>query len=80
MRFIPDFRSRVVESDMFTPTTIRRFTGHENGAVYGSPHKQLDGTTGVENLFLCGADQGYLGIVGALISGVAMANRHCLRG
>jgi len=79
VRFIPDFRSRVVEADMFTPTTIRRFTGHENGAVYGAPHKQLDGTTGVENLFLCGADQGYLGIVGALISGVAMANRHCLR-
>jgi len=79
VRFIPDFRSRVIEADMFTPTTIRRFTGHENGAVYGAPHKQLDGTTGVENLFLCGADQGYLGIVGALISGVAMANRHCLR-
>ncbi|HEX5102998.1 MAG TPA: NAD(P)/FAD-dependent oxidoreductase [Pirellulaceae bacterium] len=80
VRFIPDFRSRVVETDMFTPTTIRRFTGHENGAVYGAPHKQLDGTTPYKNLFLCGTDQGYCGIVGSLISGIAMANRHCLMG
>lgn len=80
VRFIPDFRSRVVETDMFTPTTIRRFTGHVNGAVYGAPHKQLDGTTPYKNLFLCGTDQGYCGIVGSLISGIAMANRHCLLG
>lgn len=79
VRFVPDFRSRVIDTDMFTPTTIRRFTGHENGAIYGAPHKQLDGTTSVQDLFLCGTDQGYLGIVGALVSGVAMANQHCLR-
>ncbi len=79
VRFVPDFRSRVIDSDMFTPTTIRRFTGHENGAIYGAPHKRLDGTTGVKNLFICGTDQGFLGIVGALVSGVSMANRHCLR-
>jgi phytoene dehydrogenase-like protein len=78
MRFVPDFRSRVIDTDMFTPTTIRRFTGHENGAIYGAPRKQLDGTTGVKNLYVCGTDQGYLGIVGALVSGVSMANRHCL--
>jgi phytoene dehydrogenase-like protein len=78
VRFIPDYRSRVIDTDMFTPTTIRRFTGHDNGAIYGAPHKQLDGTTPVENLFLCGTDQGFLGIVGALVSGVSMANRHCM--
>jgi phytoene dehydrogenase-like protein len=78
VRFVPDFRSRVIDTDMFTPTTIRRFTGHDNGAIYGAPHKQLDGTTPVENLFLCGTDQGFLGIVGALVSGVSMANRHCM--
>ena len=27
VRFVPDFRSRVIDTDMFTPTTIRRFTG-----------------------------------------------------
>ena len=79
VRFIPDFRSRVIETDMFTPTTIRRYTGHENGAVYGAPHKRLDGTTDLANLFLCGTDQGFCGIIGAIISGIAMANRHCLR-
>jgi phytoene dehydrogenase-like protein len=79
VRFIPDFRSRVIDTDMFTPTTIYRFTGHENGAIYGAPHKQLDGTTPVKNLYLCGTDQGFLGIVGSLVSGVSMANRHCLR-
>ncbi|MCU0879022.1 MAG: NAD(P)/FAD-dependent oxidoreductase [Pirellulaceae bacterium] len=78
VRFVPDFRSRVIDTDMFTPTTIRRFTGHDNGAIYGAPHKQLDGTTPVENLYLCGTDQGFLGIVGALVSGVSMANRHCM--
>jgi phytoene dehydrogenase-like protein len=80
VRFVPDFRSRVIDTDMFTPTTIRRYTGHENGAIYGAPRKQLDGTTGVKNLYVCGTDQGYLGIVGALVSGVSMANRHCLGG
>ena len=78
VRFVPDFRSRVIDTDMFTPMTIRRFTGHENGAIYGAPHKQLDGATRFDNLYLCGTDQGYLGIIGALVSGVSMANRHCL--
>jgi phytoene dehydrogenase-like protein len=78
VRFVADFRSHVIDTDMFTPTTVRRFTSHENGAIYGSPHKQLDGRTPFRNLYLCGTDQGYLGIVGSLISGVSMANRHCL--
>jgi phytoene dehydrogenase-like protein len=79
VRFVPDFRGRIIDTDMFTPVTIRRFTGHENGAVYGAPRKQLDGTTPFENLYLCGTDQGFLGIVGALVSGVTTANRHCLK-
>ncbi len=79
VRFIPDFRPYVVDTDMFTPTTIQRFTWHENGAVYGAPDKQLDGATALPNLFLCGTDQGYVGIVGALLSGITMANRHCLK-
>ena len=78
-RFIPDFRHCVIDTDMFTPTTVRRFTGHENGAIYGSPEKQWDGTTHLKNLFICGTDQGFVGIIGAIISGIAMANRHLLR-
>jgi hypothetical protein len=64
MRFVPDFRDAVMETDMFTPTTIRRYTGHENGAIYGTPEKRYDGTTHLSNLFLCGNDQGLVGIVG----------------
>jgi phytoene dehydrogenase-like protein len=80
VRFIPDFRGRVVETDMFTPTTIVRYTGHDNGAVYGAPDKQLDGRTHLKNLFVCGTDQGFVGIIGSITSGIAMANRHCLKG
>jgi phytoene dehydrogenase-like protein len=78
VRFMPDFRRHIIDTDVFTPKTIRRFTWHDNGAVYGAPDKQLDGTTHVDNLFLCGTDQGFVGIVGAILSGISMANRHCL--
>jgi len=79
VRFVPDYRHRVIDTDMFTPTTIVRFTGHDNGAVYGAPEKQLDGATHLENLFICGTDQGFVGIVGSIVSGIGMANIHCLR-
>ncbi len=79
VRFIPDFRPYVIDTDLFTPTTIRRFTWHDNGAVYGAPDKRIDGRTHLENLFICGTDQGYVGIIGAMMSGIAMANLHCLQ-
>lgn len=78
VRFLPDFRQRVIATDMFTPTTIRRFTGHVNGAVYGAPDKVKDGTTHLKNLFICGTDQGWVGIIGSIVSGISMANRHLL--
>lgn len=79
VRFIPDFRNHTIDTDVFTPKTIRRFTCHDNGAVYGAPEKKLDGTTHLKNLFLCGTDQGFVGIVGAIVSGISIANMHCLR-
>ena len=79
VRFIPDFRPYVTDTDTFTPKTIRRFTWHDNGAVYGAPEKRLNGSTHLKNLFLCGTDQGYVGIIGSIVSGIAMANMHCLR-
>jgi phytoene dehydrogenase-like protein len=78
VRFMPDFRGRVVDTDMFTPKTIHRFTWHDNGAVYGAPDKRLDGATPYQNLYLCGTDQGYVGIIGAIVSGITMANKYCL--
>jgi phytoene dehydrogenase-like protein len=78
VRFVPEFRHHVVETDMFTPRTIYRFTWHDNGAVYGAPKKHLDGRTRYDRLFICGTDQGYVGIIGTLISGILVANRHLL--
>jgi len=79
VRFMPDFRRHVVDTDMFTPTTIRRFTGHDNGAVYGAPSKRYDGRTHLDNLYVCGTDQGMVGIIGSIISGITVANAYCLR-
>ncbi len=78
-RFVPDFRPAVIETDMFTPLTIRRFTGHADGSIYGSTRKSRDGTTHLKNLYICGNDQGLVGIVGAIISGISITNRHLLR-
>ncbi len=79
VRFTPDFRNHIIDTDMFTPTTIRRYTGHDNGAVYGAPQKRLDGATHLKNLFICGTDQGFVGIIGAIVSGISVANQHLLR-
>ncbi len=78
VRFVPDFRSVVIDTDMFTPKTIHRFTGRQRGAVYGSPKKRPDGRTHLDNLFICGTDQGLVGIIGTLLSGIAIANRYLL--
>ena len=78
-RFVPDFREAVVDTDMFTPTTIERFTGHDRGAIYGAVEKRYDGTTHLQNLYLCGNDQGLVGIVGAILSGIGMVNRYLLK-
>ena len=79
VRFVPDFRGAVVETDMFTPTTIRRYTGHEHGAVYGEAEKRYDGRTHLDNLYICGTDQGFVGIVGTIVSGIGVANKYLLR-
>ena len=79
VKLMPDFRDSIVFTDVFTPKTIRRFTGHINGAVYGTPSKTKMGTTHLENLFICGTDQGFLGVVGAMLSGISMANLHVLQ-
>lgn len=78
LRFIPDFRPHIVFADTFTPVTIERYTGHIRGAVYGAPRKRRDGRTPIEGLFIIGTDQGYLGIIGALLSGITIANMYVL--
>jgi phytoene dehydrogenase-like protein len=65
--------------DAFTPRTILRYTGHINGAIYGCPDKVRNGRTDYDNLFICGTDQGFLGITGAMLSGISIANMYLLR-
>lgn len=83
LRFLPSLdpdllAQLTVQTDIFTPRTVEKFTSHLGGAVYGAPRKQRDGKTGYANLYLAGTDQGFLGIVGAMLSGISMANRHFL--
>ena len=83
-RFLPRVANEVLTenllaTDMFTPRTVKKFTGHLNGAIYGAPRKIRDGRTHLRNLYLCGTDQGFLGIVGAMLSGISMANYHILQ-
>jgi phytoene dehydrogenase-like protein len=84
-RFLPtvvdeDLSGATLATDMFTPRTVQKFTGHLGGAIYGSPRKHRQGRTSLENVYLCGTDQGFLGIIGAMLSGISMANYHVLRG
>ena len=86
LRFLPSLAAgaetlarHTVAQDMFTPRTVTKFTSHLGGAIYGAPDKWKDGRTPVENLFLAGTDQGFLGIVGAMLSGISMANLHVLQ-
>lgn len=72
------FRGALAASDFFTPLTVEKFTGKLGGAIYGATKKNRAGTTSVGNLFICGTDQGFLGITGAMLSGISMANLHGL--
>jgi phytoene dehydrogenase-like protein len=77
-KIIGNYSENIVYEDSFTPVTIERYTSRTQGAVYGSPEKIKDGKTNFENLYIAGTDQGYLGIVGSMLSGVTMVNQHIL--
>lgn len=77
-KMIGNFSQNIVYQDTFTPLTIEAYSGKAEGAVYGSPRKVKDGRTQYINLFLAGTDQGFLGIVGAMLSGVTIVNQHLL--
>ena len=77
---VPRFDGKVLFKDIFSPLTIERYTWHLNGTVYGSIDKTRDGTTKVPGLFIIGTDQGFLGIIGSILSGISMANLHGLMG
>lgn len=77
-KLYPQLTGDMIFHDVFTPKTIKKFTGHCAGTVYGSTEKSRDGKTAIDGLYVCGTDQGFLGIVGAMLSGISMANLHLL--
>ncbi|MBI5558028.1 MAG: NAD(P)/FAD-dependent oxidoreductase [Deltaproteobacteria bacterium] len=78
-KIIGNYQQNIVYEDSFTPVTIEKYTAKAQGAVYGSPVKVKDGITPCGNLFIAGTDQGFLGIVGAMLSGVSIVNQHILK-
>jgi phytoene dehydrogenase-like protein len=77
-KIIGNYQQNIVYEDSFTPVTIERYTAKARGAVYGSPVKIKDGRTPCRNVFIAGTDQGFLGIVGSMLSGVTIVNQHLL--
>lgn len=77
-KLVPQFDGKLLFKDIFSPMTIERYTWHLNGTVYGSIDKTRDGSTPVPGLFIIGTDQGFLGIVGSILSGISLANLHGL--
>ena len=76
---IGNYHQSIVYQDSFTPVTIERFTRKAEGAVYGSADQNQGRADPWPNLFIAGTDQGYLGIVGAMLSGVTVVNQHLLQ-
>lgn len=74
-----NFSDATLLKDTFTPRTIKKYTNHKNGALYGSPVKSRSGSSPIKNLYLAGTDQGYIGIVGAMLGGIAVANNRILK-
>jgi phytoene dehydrogenase-like protein len=77
-KIIGKYSENIVYEDSFTPVTIEKYTAKSRGAIYGSPVKVKDGRTNYDNIFLAGTDQGFLGIVGSMFSGVSIVNQHIL--
>lgn len=77
-KLIHEYNANVNFYDVFSPTTVEKYTWHKNGTVYGSIDKTRTGKTDYENLFIIGTDQGFLGIVGSMLSGISMANLYGL--
>ena len=79
---IPGLKDLVSYRELSTPLTVEHYTSHPRGQFYGLPATPrryaadvLGPVTPVPGLFLAGSDAGSLGIVGALMGGVAAATQ-----
>ena len=77
-RRVPGFRDLVAYHELSTPLSVENFLGHPHGAVYGLPATPahfgrdfLSVRSSINGLLLTGTDVATLGIMGALMGGVA---------
>ncbi len=80
-RQYPGFRDLVAYAELATPLTFEHFTGAPSGTIYGYPatpdkfrKSWLAPRTHIRNLYLTGTDASLLGVMGALMGGVATAS------
>jgi all-trans-retinol 13,14-reductase len=85
-RKYPGFSELIDYTELSTPLTVKSFTGHHEGAIYGYPSTAIEFSkrtfnpkTPIKNLYMTGADVVSLGIMGALMGGVVTAS-HMLGG
>ena len=78
----PGLAALVQYSELSTPLTVEHYTSHPGGCFYGLPAKPakyqsapLAVRTPVAGLFLSGSDAATLGIVGAMMGGLAAASQ-----
>lgn len=60
---VPDIKKHIEVAELATPLTVKRYTGHPDGSIYGTNQiveqsgiNRLSPETPIENLFLCGAN------------------------
>jgi all-trans-retinol 13,14-reductase len=77
----PGFRDLVAYAELATPLTFEYFTAAPSGTIYGYPATPdrfrktwLTPKTPIRNLYLTGSDAAVLGVMGALMGGVATAS------
>ena len=77
----PGFRDLVAYAELATPLTFEYFTGAPSGTIYGYPATPdrfrktwFTPKTPIRNLYLTGTDAAILGVMGAMMGGVATAS------
>ena len=77
----PGFGEMIAYAELATPLTFEYFTAAPSGTIYGYPgtpdryrKSWLTPKTPIRNLYLTGVDAGLLGVMGALMGGVATAS------
>lgn len=80
-KFFPELKNRLEHLEISTPLTVQHFLGNMEGEIYGlasNPEKFRNLKTGprteIRGLFLSGQDTLFIGIYGAMISGLLTAS------